>query len=116
MKYNQIILLKFIVSSFIIAASPSKTIKKPKLENNIEIKYPKIMQSRNVEGKSIAEFIVDEDGSTSQISIVESLGPAFDYEMISAIKKMHFEPAEFEGNPISVKYKLPVQFKFLFKK
>ena len=112
MKYNQIILLKIIISSLITAASPSKTIKKPKLENNIEIKYPKIMQSRNVEGKSIAEFIVNEDGSTSQISIVESLGPAFDYEMISAIKKMHFEPAEFEGNPISVKYKLPVQFKF----
>ena len=86
MKYNQIILLKFIVSSFIIAASPSETIKKPKLENNIKIKYPKTMQSSKVEGKSIAEFIVDEDGSTSQISIVESLGPAFDYEMISAIK------------------------------
>jgi|TARA_B100001540_G_C15672373_1_gene580790 TonB family protein len=112
MKYNQIILLKFIVSSFIIAASPSETIKKPKLENNIKIKYPKTMQSSKVEGKSIAEFIVDEDGSTSQISIVESLGPAFDYEMISAIKRMHFEPAEFEGNTISVKYRLPVQFKF----
>ena len=111
MKYNQIILLKFIISSLIIVASTSKTIKKPKLENNIEINYPKIMQSSNIEGKSIAEFIVDEDGSTSQISIVESLGPAFDYEMISAIKIMHFEPAELEGNPISVKYKLPVQFK-----
>ena len=74
------------------------------------------MQSSNIEGKSIAEFIVNEDGSTSQISIVESLGPSFDYEMISAIKIMHFEPAELEGNPISVKYKLPVQFKFGFKK
>ena len=36
----------------------------------------------------------------------------FNLIMISAIKKMHFKPAEFEGNPISVKYKLPVQFKF----
>ena len=111
MKYNQIILLNIIISSFIVAASPLKTIKKPQLENNIEIKYPKIMQSSSIEGKSIAEFIINEDGSTCQVLIVKSLGPAFDYEMISAIERMHFESAEIEGNPISVKYKLPVRFK-----
>ena len=58
MKYNQIILLKFIVSSFIIAASPSETIKKPKLQETGTIKLINCIDKNDLENQEELHYSI----------------------------------------------------------
>jgi len=43
-------------------------------------KYPKIMTEQNgtTTAKSIAEFFINKDGKVTDITVIKSLGPAFD--------------------------------------
>ena len=62
-------------------------------------------------GKSIAEFFINKDGKITDIIVIKSLGPVFDQVMIEGVKRLEFVPASINGNPISVKYKLPIIFR-----
>jgi len=60
----------------------------------------------------IAQFIVNKKGKLKNIAILQSAGTAFDDEVVRVIKLMpDWTPAMQRGEPISVKYTLPVHFK-----
>ena len=71
--------------------------------------YPRLLMNHS--GKSIAEFFIKNDGTVSDIKITKSLGPAFDEVMVKGINQLKFIPASVNGQPISVRYKLPIIFK-----
>ena len=77
------------------------------------IKYPKIMMDQYMitTGKSVAEFYINKDGKVTDITVIKSLGPVFDNAMIEGVKRLQFVPASINGQPISVKYKLPIIFR-----
>ena len=77
------------------------------------IKYPEIAQEQGVQGRSIIEFMVNEDGSIVEPKVIRSLHPKCDEEAIRVIKAMpKWKPAINEnGKPVRVKYTVPVQFK-----
>ena len=75
------------------------------------LKYPGQMMKEEVQGMVIAQFVVGEDGSLSDIKIIRSLHPALDEEAMRVISKMpNWKPGAVEGEPVSVRVTLPVSF------
>ena len=77
-----------------------------------QIKYPSIESISNINGKVICGFIVDKDGSISDITIYRSLDPILDSIAVKAIKVMpKFIPGKQNGQAVRVRYTLPIIFR-----
>lgn len=76
------------------------------------IKYPQDAQETGTEGRVSVEFVVEKDGSLSDINIVESATPSLDAEALRIINAMPaWEPAkDAEGNAIRLRVILPIAF------
>lgn len=73
--------------------------------------YPRIAVENGIEGKVIVQFVVDKDGSITNVQIVKSVDPSLDKEakrVISAMPK--WSPGFQRGKPVRVKYTVPVNF------
>jgi len=80
------------------------------LRDNIQ--YPTIASEQGIQGRVVLRFVVRPDGSVDDVQIVRSLEPSCDKEAVRAVKKMpRWIPGRQNGNPVSVWYNLPVQFK-----
>lgn len=76
------------------------------------INYPDLAAKNNIQGRIIVQFIVEEDGSLSDITVVRGIGSGCDEEAIRVIKKMpKWKPGRQNGQPTRVYYTLPVTFK-----
>ncbi len=69
-------------------------------------------RTKSPEGLSVLSFIVHEDGTFSDYQVVRSLTPALDAEALRVIKLMSgdWKPGTQQGQPVKVKYTLPVRF------
>lgn len=75
------------------------------------LKYPAVAKRMGVEGNVIVEFIIGEDGMTSDARVIESLHRLCDKEAVRLVKTMPaWSPAEENGVKISIKYTLTVPF------
>jgi antitoxin component YwqK of YwqJK toxin-antitoxin module len=76
------------------------------------IKWPNGLQFTNTNlAQVIATFVVDTDGSITDIKIKRHVAKAFDDEVIRVIKKMpRWTPGKEYNNPVRVYYTLPVSF------
>ena len=73
--------------------------------------YPK-EGADDVQGRVFCRFIVEKDGSISDVEVVRSLEPAFDTIAVSIIKSMpKWIPGTQNGKAVRVYYTLPVTFK-----
>ena len=76
------------------------------------VKYPVQAQKSKIEGRSVIGFIVEEDGSISNVSVTKGSHPLLDSEAIRVVKEMpKWKPGMIKGNPVRVKFNLPVYFK-----
>ncbi len=77
-----------------------------------ETSYPGIEHDLALEGKALIRFVVNEDGSVSNPSILRSDSPGFGKEGLRVVKKLpKFKPGLQHGEPVKVWYVLPFQFK-----
>lgn len=75
------------------------------------IQYPDEAIENNVQGTVRAKFVVEIDGSMSNIQIEKKLGYGCDEEVIRVLKKMpKWKPGQLKGKPIRVLFRLPVTF------
>jgi TonB family protein len=76
------------------------------------IKWPYGLEFTNTNSASvIATFVVDTDGSITDIKIKKHVARAFDDEVIRVIKKMpRWIPGKEYNNPVRIYYTLPVSF------
>jgi len=75
------------------------------------LKYPKA-DDFETQGKVICRFIVNKDGSLSNIVVLRSLGPSFDAEAIKVLKLLpNFIPGKQNGQIVRVYFILPITFK-----
>lgn len=73
--------------------------------------YPALARQRKVQGKVVMEFIVQKDGSLTDIKPVQRLGSGLDEEAIRLIKAApKWQPATYQGQPMKQKMVLPVVF------
>lgn len=81
------------------------------------IKYPKDAVKDGIEGKVYVQFIVERDGSVSNIKIARGLSESIDKEAMRAVASMPlWSPGIQEGKPVRVSYTLPILFKLQKKK
>lgn len=76
------------------------------------IRYPQIAKENKIEGRVIVGFVVEKDGSISNVEVVRSVDPSLDKEALRVIKSMpRWKPGKIRGKPVRVKYRVPVNFK-----
>ncbi len=76
------------------------------------ISYPESEKENGTEGKVIVSFMVMEDGSIADATVVKGMGSAFDQVALDAVSNMpNWTPAEKDGKSVATKLKLPIQFK-----
>ena len=66
---------------------------------------------KKIGGRVFVFFIVNEDGSTSEIKIIKSPHPSLAKEAERVVKMMpKWKPATFGGEPIRFRFLLPINF------
>jgi protein TonB len=74
-------------------------------------KYPDLARKRHIQGKVPVEFMVQPDGSLTDVRVIQKHGSGLDEEAIRLIKAApKWEPAMYQGKPIKQKMNLPVLF------
>ncbi len=75
--------------------------------------YPKLALKKQIQGRSICQFIVEKDGSISHIQVVRSSGnKSLDRAAIRVIKTMpKWTPGRLQGKIVRTYYTLPVNFR-----
>ena len=77
-----------------------------------QIKYPIVAEENGVEGKVIISFIVDTDGSVTDVRVARSVDPSLDKEAVRVIRSMpKWKPGMQKGKVVRVKYSVPVTFR-----
>ena len=75
------------------------------------LKYPSMASDNRIEGRVILNFVVEKDGSISNIKVVRGVGGGCDEAAIEAIENMpKWTPGKQRGRPVRVSYTLPVYF------
>ena len=77
------------------------------------LKYPKQALKKQIQGRSICQFIVEKDGSISHIQVVRSSGnKSLDRAAIRVIKTMpKWTPGRLQGKIVRTHYVLPVNLR-----
>ena len=78
---------------------------------NGNTKYPVVAQENGVQGKVIISFVVERDGSISDVKVARSVDPSLDREAQRVVKSMpRWTPGKQNGQTVRVKYTVPVVF------
>ena len=79
---------------------------------NGNTKYPVVAQENGVQGKVIISFVVERDGSISDVRVARSVDPSLDREAQRVVKSMpRWTPGKQNGQTVRVKYTVPVVFR-----
>ena len=75
------------------------------------VKYPKTAFDADIQGRVIAQFVVDKEGTVRDAHVVKSVDPALDAEALRVINNMpKWRPGRQNGKVVNVKYTIPVNF------
>ncbi len=75
-------------------------------------KYPVVAQENGVQGRVIISFVVERDGSISDVKVARSVDPSLDREAQRVVKSMpRWSPGKQNGSTVRVKYTVPVVFR-----
>ncbi len=76
------------------------------------IKYPVVAQENGVQGRVVVSFVVEKDGSITDVKVARSVDPSLDREATRVVKSMpHWIPGKQNGSAVRVKYNVPVSFR-----
>lgn len=79
---------------------------------NSNVKYPVVAQENGVQGRVIISFVVERDGSISDVKVARSVDPSLDREAQRVVKSMpRWTPGKQNGQTVRVKYTVPVVFR-----
>lgn len=76
------------------------------------VKYPADAEKKKVEGRVLVTFVVNTDGSITDIEVVRKTFPSLDAEAVRVISGMpKWKPGEQKGQKVRVKYTVPLTFR-----
>ena len=76
------------------------------------IKYPEDAVKQKVEGRVMVQFVVETDGSISDVHVAKQVFPSLDAEAIRVVQVMpKWVPGRENGKVVRVKYNLPIVFR-----
>ena len=75
------------------------------------LRYPVDAQRSNVQGKVFVSFVVNTDGSLQDVKVLKGLGFGTDEEAVRVVSRMpKWKPGIQRGEPVRVKFNLPIAF------
>ncbi|MEE4214211.1 MAG: energy transducer TonB [Bacteroidales bacterium] len=75
------------------------------------IKYPQIAAENGIQGKVFIMFVVEPDGSVSNVTILRSVDPALDNEAKRVVESSpKWAPGKQRGAPVRVRFSITVNF------
>ncbi len=76
------------------------------------IKYPPLARENNIQGVVALTFVVGKDGKVRDVNIVKDIGGGCGKEAVRVVETMpKWIPGEANGNPVKVRFTLPVRFR-----
>lgn len=77
-----------------------------------QMKYPNQARRMGIEGKVFVQFVVDKDGSITDVQAVKGIGAGCDEEAVRVIKSSpKWKAGKQRGRPVKVRMILPITFK-----
>ena len=78
---------------------------------NSKTVYPAVAQENGISGRVFVEFIIDTDGSVTDVTILRGVDPLLDYEALRVINSSSkWTPGKHRGKAVKVKYVFPFNF------
>lgn len=75
------------------------------------IKYPQIAAENGIQGKVFLMFVVEPDGSVSNVSVLRGVDPALDNEALRVVRSSpKWSPGKQRGAPVRVRFSITVNF------
>jgi len=75
------------------------------------IKYPEEAKELGIQGKVFVTFVVEVDGSITDVRVLRGIGGGCDEEAIRVVKSMpKWVPGKQRGVPVRVQFNLPIKF------
>jgi TonB family protein len=75
------------------------------------VQYPKIAAENGIQGKVEIEFVINDDGTVSDVKISKAVDPSLDNEALRVVKSSpNWVSGKQRGTPVNVKYSMTVNF------
>ncbi|WP_410220353.1 energy transducer TonB [Pedobacter sp.] len=75
------------------------------------IKYPEAALKNKTQGNVFLSFVVEKDGSLTDIKVERSLGNGTDEEAVRVLKlSKRWNPGQIDKKPVRTKYNIPIRF------
>lgn len=79
------------------------------LKENVH--YPVIAQENGISGRVYVAFVIEKDGSITDVKVLRSVDPALDKEALRVVKSMpKWNPGQQRNKPVRVSYTVPINF------
>lgn len=76
------------------------------------LRYPQMELDNDIQGKVLIRFVVMEDGTTSNVTVMRKVSPGLDAEAIRLVESLpKFKPGYQQGKPVRVYFNIPIVFK-----
>jgi len=76
------------------------------------IRYPQIAKEYNITGKVYVQFIVDKDGSVTNVELARGVDKSLDAEALRVIRSLpKYKPGMQRGIACRVIFTIPINFK-----
>ena len=76
------------------------------------LRYPAQARRMGIEGKVFVQFVVDKDGTLTDVQAIKGIGAGCDEEAVRVISKAkRWSPGKQRGRPVKVRMILPITFK-----
>ena len=77
-----------------------------------EVVYPKVARDKGIAGRVIVEFVIEKDGSLSNLKFLRRVDPLLDDEVLRVINSSpQWTPGKQDGKPVRVMYQFPFVFR-----
>lgn len=78
---------------------------------NTQLRYPEVARANGVQGRVTLQFIVDVDGSVTNVKVLKRCDPSLDREAVRVLSSSpKWTPGMHDGKPVPVLYVFPVIF------
>ena len=75
------------------------------------IKYPTLAKESGIQGTVYVTFVVEKDGSISNVKVLRGIGGGCDIESVRIIKNMpNWKPGMQKGKAVRVQYNMPIRY------
>lgn len=75
------------------------------------VKYPVLAQENGIQGKVFIQFVIEKDGSITDVKVVRGVDASLDKEAMRVVQSMpKWKPGKQRNKPVRVSYTLPINF------